>query len=883
MKTTIKRSELSEKNKEIFDKIKKAFEVDKVKAQKFLDAFEKNIAKETKPAPKKATPKKKVVAKKATPKKATPKKATPKKATLKGKKQRVNYHAEVRKIMAEFKVKRKDALRIYKTKKKNSQGEKESITALIARFKKEFGAIKPHFSRDLKKDSEIKAKTSVKRKSPTYGKKSGAKKPFYYEYRMNRRDNSSSPAYLEEGGELVDISTFGKFYDYLYDNYDGDWDNVNSEDIIRMYIDDMRNKDVDVDHIEKALDSNPSSTELYEIWLGNSMNTPRPIENELELLDALGIDEDELQSDANIQFAKGGEIKPFTIKFKHKGKEHKHTFTPDEPDWWTSFESNGNTYDVHYDEDYKHIVVYEYSDKGTDYDNTVYKKELDDKELLFFAKGGQLKDKNYRYIPKEEVIKIVKKNGRELENDYGKLEFLSGAYISEKAVNEQVDKNQLKMFKEGGKMPKDSVYIKRNEIDYITIGEDIDEPEKIEGKYLINGFWLDPKLQKEFLKSQKPKMAKGGDVEFAKGGILDFDVLIDKKPLLQITKDDFLDIYNVSYYQKEKIPQNVLSILKNRKELTRDETIEVLKKLRKDKSVEIDVPLPFSKGGEVEFAKGGTVKNHLDKADSHLREVGTKLYENKNPKELKFRQAKNKFDDSVDDLFTRRELTELGYAKGGEIPQDWEHKEDFKHNGNIYKIYLNTWNNTYVVVFKDRVAPAFKTLKEAKDYIKDGRIDYAKGGLLSRNKRYTLELAGLTGLREKAVEEFISENKLKEEEVLNIIVGLGRQQIKSSLVLSAYFDGTKSKSNKELLKFAKSEKAMRLSKGGEIEFEHGGEMHGTDCGCVNCIEIPIEELVFIETEDKEKFLTGGEIIGTLGGAFVGYKVAKSVEWKGKLK
>jgi hypothetical protein len=95
----------------------------------------------------------------------------------------------------------------------------------------------------------------------------------------------------------------------------------------------------------------------------------------------------------------------------------------------------------------------------------------------------------------------------------------------------------------------------------------------------------------------------------------------------------------------------------------------------------------------------------------------------------------------------------------------------------------------------------------------------AKGGLLSRNKRYTLELAGLTGLREKAVEEFISENQLKEEEVLNIIVGLGRQQIKSSLVLSAYFDGIKSKSNKELLKFAKSEKAMRLAKGGKIGFD----------------------------------------------------------------
>ena len=49
-----------------------------------------------------------------------------------------------------------------------------------------------------------------------------------------------------------------------------------------------------------------------------------------------------------------------------------------------------------------------------------------------------------------------------------------------------------------------------------------------------------------------------------------------------------------------------------------------------------------------------------------------------------------------------------------------------------------------------------------------------------------------------------------------------------------------------------------------LSFEEGGD-------------ISIDDLVFVEPEDKDKFLTGGEIIGTLGGAYVGYKVAKSIE------
>lgn len=86
------------------------------------------------------------------------------------------------------------------------------------------------------------------------------------------------------------------------------------------------------------------------------------------------------------------------IEFDHMGNKHKHTFTPEEEDWWTSFESNGNSYDVHYDEDYGAISVYEYSDKGTDYSNTVYSKKIMGKGGSTYAEGGGVDRIKYRGI-----------------------------------------------------------------------------------------------------------------------------------------------------------------------------------------------------------------------------------------------------------------------------------------------------------------------------------------------------------------------------------------------------------------------------------------------------------------------------------------------------
>ena len=128
-------------------------------------------------------------------------------------------------------------------------------------------------------------------------------------------------------------------------------------------------------------------------------------------------------------------------------------------------------------------------------------------------------------------------------------------------------------------------------------------------------------------------------------------------------------------------------------------------------------------------------------------------------------------------------------------------------------------------VFNDGYEPnIFQTIEDYRAWVKGGKkmpkgkvsLSFAKGGKLSTGDRYALELAGLTGVRQSAVEKLVKDNNLSEDELLNIIVGVGRQQIKSELVVSAVIDGAKSKSNTELVKFAKSEKAMKLAKGGSI-------------------------------------------------------------------
>ena len=83
--------------------------------------------------------------------------------------------------------------------------------------------------------------------------------------------------------------SFDDFYNVLRDLDEGDWDSINSEATIKQYVSEKMREGITVSHILQAIESNPSKEELYYIWLGNSMETPLPINTKQDLYDFLDI------------------------------------------------------------------------------------------------------------------------------------------------------------------------------------------------------------------------------------------------------------------------------------------------------------------------------------------------------------------------------------------------------------------------------------------------------------------------------------------------------------------------------------------------------------------------------------------------------------------
>jgi len=84
--------------------------------------------------------------------------------------------------------------------------------------------------------------------------------------------------------------SFDNMYEQLQEKEYGDWDNINDEDIIRQYCKEQIDSGIQVSHILEVLETKPSSKEIYAIWLGNSLETPNPIETKQELTEGLGIE-----------------------------------------------------------------------------------------------------------------------------------------------------------------------------------------------------------------------------------------------------------------------------------------------------------------------------------------------------------------------------------------------------------------------------------------------------------------------------------------------------------------------------------------------------------------------------------------------------------------
>jgi hypothetical protein len=128
----------------------------------------------------------------------------------------------------------------------------------------------------------------------------------------------------------------------------------------------------------------------------------------------------------------------------------------------------------------------------------------------------------------------------------------------------------------------------------------------------------------------------------------------------------------------------------------------------------------------------------------------------------------------------------------------------------------------------------FDTLEQAKKFIDSGEVPYfikdayskgmfKKGGaLLTPKQRYIAELKGLTGLQQKAIEDYIDENNLTSDEVLRIVIGLGRKQISSSDVSTAIVGKKNNSESKKLLAFAMSDEALKAEYGAFMDGVYAG-------------------------------------------------------------
>jgi hypothetical protein len=103
-----------------------------------------------------------------------------------------------------------------------------------------------------------------------------------------------------------------------------------------------------------------------------------------------------------------------------------------------------------------------------------------------------------------------------------------------------------------------------------------------------------------------------------------------------------------------------------------------------------------------------------------------------------------------------------------------------------------------------------KEVYEEEDFEDFFDIDeYAKGGKLSNTRElYVLELKSMSGVSQNAIENFINQNNLSNDEVLNIILGIKRKQINPRDFATALVGNKNNSEYKKLMAFIKSNKAF---------------------------------------------------------------------------
>jgi len=119
---------------------------------------------------------------------------------------------------------------------------------------------------------------------------------------------------------------------------------------------------------------------------------------------------------------------------------------------------------------------------------------------VLFEKGGDLDKGKISYIPNYDLVGIVLKDGKTIENVYTENRILNGIYVSSKSVKKNnPDEKQMSLFKKGGTIPKGARYYSTNEIDYALVYDMEGGATKVKGKFIMNGFWVVNEIQSKLI------------------------------------------------------------------------------------------------------------------------------------------------------------------------------------------------------------------------------------------------------------------------------------------------------------------------------------------------------------------------------------------------
>jgi hypothetical protein len=153
------------------------------------------------------------------------------------------------------------------------------------------------------------------------------------------------------------------------------------------------------------------------------------------------------------------------------------------------------------------------------------------------------------------------------------------------------------------------------------------------------------------------------------------------------------------------------------------------------------------------------------------------------------------------------------YAHGGYVI--FEGRDNYNDKP-LYKVISKDEDNDYDGEFHDNREDAEKELKELKN--KD--MNYGYGGKTKSRKSMkdlTIEqISSMTGVGKVGVERFSDENNLSEDDLSNIMQGLGRRMISASDFATAVSGNKDNQYTKEIVDFAKSGKGYKMADGGEM-------------------------------------------------------------------